>query len=110
MKTNEIRNIAVRKAAQSICRYKISALGFNKKGECIYKSSNSPRFHRYGGGIHAEMRVMKMAGPSLYSIFICRVNNKGDLLPIDPCPMCQAKARELGIKITTIPVKMKGSV
>lgn len=102
--TNDIIHIAKRKALQSPCRYKISALGFNGKGECIYRACNRPRFSRKGGGVHAEMDVMANAGPSLRYILICRVNNSGDLMPIDPCTMCKEKANELGIKITTIPI------
>lgn len=98
--TNE--TIAKKKALQSICRYKISALGFNKKGELIFSSSNKPRFDRKGGGIHAEMEVMLKAGPGLRTILICRVNRAGDLLPIEPCNICQEKADELNIKIYSI--------
>jgi cytidine deaminase len=97
-----IKTIAAKKATQSICRYKVSAIGFNKKGEIIHSSTNKPRFDRKGGGIHAEMEVMLKAGPALRTIVICRVNNAGDILPIEPCDMCQEKANELGIKIVSI--------
>jgi deoxycytidylate deaminase len=93
---------AKRRALKSSCRYKISALGFNSRGELIYSSFNKPRFKRYGGGVHAEMNVMLKAGPSLKTIILCRVNNYGKLLPIDPCSVCKRKSEELGIKIITI--------
>lgn len=97
-----IREMAIKKALQSSCRYKISALGFNRKAECIYKASNSPRFDHHRGGVHAEMKVMQKAGPGLAYIIICRANVSGDVLPIDPCEMCAEKARELGVRIYTI--------
>lgn len=96
------KNQLVKKAGQSMCRYKISAFGLNHKNEVIYKSTNKPRFQKKRGGIHAEMEVMLKAGPSLKTIIICRVNNEGDLLPIDPCIMCEEKANELGIKIISL--------
>ena len=99
---NEIALKAKLKALKSNCRYKISALGFNNKGELICSSFNKKRFKKYGGGLHAEMNVMLKAGPSLKTIVICRVNNKGKLLPIDPCCICSKKAQDLKVKIITI--------
>jgi hypothetical protein len=58
-------NIAIKKAATSSCRYKISALGFNKRGELVATATNRPRFYRHGGGIHAEMALMKEHPKSL---------------------------------------------
>jgi cytidine deaminase len=93
---------AIKKASYSQCNHKVSAIGINHRGEVIYSSFNKKRFERKGGGIHAEMDVMKKAGPSLNTIIICRVNMSGNLLPIDPCKTCHKKALELGIKIITI--------
>jgi hypothetical protein len=99
--SSAILKIAKNKAEQSICRYKISALGFNNKGELVASTVNSPRFCRKGGGVHAELRLMK-EHKGLKTILICRVGGSGDLLPIDPCVVCAKKAFELGIKIITI--------
>lgn len=104
---HHIKEIAIKKALnQNICKYKISALGFNKKGELIYKAFNKPSKKSFnekkGDGIHAEMTVMLKSGPSLHSILICRVNSSGDLLPISPCKSCQQKADELNIKIYSL--------
>ena len=94
---------AIRKASsQTICRYKVSAIGINHRGEVVYAASNRPRFNRKGGGIHAEMTVMKKSPPSLKSIILCRVGREGKLLKIHPCKTCQKKADELGVKIYTI--------
>ena len=101
MITNEILKVARNKAMQSICRYHVSALGFNNKGELVASTVNTPRFIKKGGGIHAEMRLMR-EHIGLKTILICRVNKHGDLLPIDPCICCGTKAMELGIKIKTI--------
>jgi tRNA(Arg) A34 adenosine deaminase TadA len=93
---------AIKKASYSACRHKVSAIGFNGKGEMIYSSFNKRRFNRKGGNFHAEMNVMRVAGKALKTIIICRVNNHGNLLPIDPCKVCAEKAKELGVKIITI--------
>jgi hypothetical protein len=103
MKLNpSIIKIAKRKALESHCRYKISALGFNRKNDLIDYVKNEHRWEGKGRGSHAEMLLMKRNCTSLKSIIICRVNRKGDFLPIDPCKVCAEKARELNIKIYTI--------
>lgn len=104
MKLKDIKKIekGLKKAKKSICRFKISAIGMNKKGEVIYISSNKPRFVRKYGGIHAEEEVIKKAGPSLYKIYIIRVNKNGDKLPIEPCKKCRNLAKKYNIKIKSI--------
>jgi cytidine deaminase len=100
----QILEIAIKKAKQSVCTYKVSAIGLNKRGEVIYKAFNRSRFMRHGGAVHAEMQVMLKAGPGLKTIIICRVGNGGAILPIDPCSICKAKAEELGVKIVSVGV------
>ena len=91
----------IKKAKKSTCRYKVSALGLTSKGEIIGLKNNSPRFSREGGSVHAEMALMRQYGENIKTIYICRVNGKGELLPIKPCKVCKRKAKELGIKILT---------
>lgn len=94
---------ARKKATQSICRTKVSALGFNANGDLVISATNRPRFSREGGGIHAELAVMAQARKKgVVSILIARVNRSGELMPIDPCDKCQAKADDLGIRIYTV--------
>ena len=93
---------AKNKALQSHCRYRISALGFSHKNDLIDYTTNHHRWEGKGKGMHAEMILMKRNPSALKSIIICRVNRKGDLMPIDPCKMCLEKANELNIKIYTI--------
>ena len=99
-----VRVLAQKKAQQSICKFKVSAIGLNAKGEVVAKAINRPRFSHKGGGIHAEMSVMKFARKKgIKTILICRVSTcNGELLPIDPCPRCAATAKKLGIKIVSI--------
>lgn len=93
----------IKKAIQSDCGFKVSAIGLNRKGDVIYIASNGVRFKRKHGGIHAEMKVMLKAGPGLHSIIICRTNRTGgNLLPIDPCKNCQKMADKLGVKIYSL--------
>ena len=98
--TDEAIKIAKRKAAQSVCHYKVSALGFNKRGEIICCLNNRPRFTRYGGGLHAEMRVVANY-PSVHTILLVRIGEKGKLLPIHPCSRCQKILNKLKVKVVT---------
>jgi len=100
---NNIKELARKKAAQSQCRSKVSALGLNKNGDIVCKAFNLSRFSRPGGGIHAEQIVMQQSRKKgVVSIIICRVGKGGNILPIHPCDTCQEKADELGIKILTV--------
>lgn len=100
--TRELLDRLRKKALGSSCKYKVSAIGLNKRGEVICSCTNMPRFSRYGGSVHAEMHVMRKAGPGLTTIILCRVGSKGNLLKIDPCPKCAEKAKELGVKIMQV--------
>ena len=94
---------ARKKATESICRTKVSALGFNRDGALVLTATNRPRFSREGGGVHAEMRILRRAKQmGVISILIARVNRSGDLLPIDPCDVCSSTAEKLGVRIYTV--------
>jgi tRNA(Arg) A34 adenosine deaminase TadA len=98
----ELTRLAISKAKQSICTYRVSAVGINKRGEVVMKAVNKSRFMRQGGAIHAEMQIMLRGGPAVKTILICRVGRAGDILPIKPCKACAKKAEELGIKIISV--------
>lgn len=89
----------IKKAGQSQCQYKIAAIAYSKKGNILGIVFNGSRFSRYGGGIHAERKLMQIYGRSISYIEICRTNGKGSVLPIEPCEVCQKIADKLGIKI-----------
>lgn len=97
-----IKQIAIKKAQQSDCRYKVSAIGFNRKGDIIGTSCNKHRVNKPGQSIHAEIDLMVRHGRKLRSIVICRTNNSGDLLPIHPCSTCQKFADRYGVIIRSI--------
>lgn len=100
-----VRNVydrLIKKALSSPCRFKVSSIGFDASGDVIALKTNLPRFMHKGGGIHAEMALMRQYGGVLKSIVIIRVGSNGNLLPITPCATCLAKAKELGIKISSI--------
>jgi len=105
-----IMNRLKSKASKSQCKYKVGAVGFNKRGEIIGFGFNRPRFSRLGGSIHAEMWLMLKYGKRLKEIVVCRVNKTGDVKPIDPCAVCAAKAKELGIKLHTVLSRQCGFV
>lgn len=95
-------NKARSKAIKSSCRYKISALGFSRKGDLLGTTNNGHRFESKGGGLHAEIELIKKYGRKLKTILICRVGNGGDLLPISPCNNCKKVADKLNIKIISV--------
>lgn len=93
---------AISKALQSTCRYKISAFGLNRKGEAFCCSTNKQFLESKGGGLHAEAILMRRHGRKIKCIVICRTNNRGDILPIDPCPNCKKMADRMGIVIKSV--------
>ena len=96
-------NKARKKAKESICRSRISALGFNRQGVCVLAKTNKPRFSRPGGGMHAEKLIMLQAKKKgIIKILICRIGLGGDIRPIHPCKGCQKLADKLGITIESI--------
>lgn len=102
MFNDNIRELVRKKALKSGCRYRIGAVGIAHDGRVLKCSFNKPRFHRHGGGIHAEREIMRTCGKNLKSILICRVNAYGKLLPIHPCPICREKANELNVQIYSV--------
>lgn len=92
-----------KKANQSSCIFKVAALGFNKKGECVASSVNKPFLNKKGGGIHAEEQLFKVAKKKgIVKILLCRVGRSGELRPIKPCCSCSKTAKKLGITIVSI--------
>jgi cytidine deaminase len=102
LKNKNIINFAIKKARTSACKFKISAIGFNAKGEIIGSSTNIMRFVRKGGGLHAEAKLIMRYRNNLDTILICRVNKTGEILPIEPCGNCLKLAEKYGIKIISV--------
>lgn len=98
----EIISRLKRKAQNSSCRYRIAAIGLDFRGNVISLAMNSPRFEHHGGGLHAEMAIMRGSPRSLRTIIILRIGASGIIRPIHPCLACARKAKELGISIKTI--------
>ena len=99
---DQIKKIAIRKAQQSECCYRISAVGLNKRGEVIGSTFNKIRLPHFRGGLHAEIDLIRRYGKNLKTIVICRVNRTGKVCKIDPCPNCKKVADKLGIKIISV--------
>lgn len=100
----EIIERARTKAGQSICKFSVAAIGLNKSGIPVMSRTNRPRFNQLGGGWHAERLVMEQAKiRGIVRIIVCRVGKAGNLLPIEPCNVCQKIADKLGIELVTIP-------
>ena len=98
----DIIDIATKKASQSPCKAKVSAIGLNKHGKVISTACNHPRFSKYGGGVHAEIKALARGGDKIRSIIIYRVGKLGDILPIECCPACRKVLDKKGINVYSI--------
>lgn len=95
-----------RKAISGSSQYHLAAAGFDKKGNLLSIEYNSFRrdevkIQKYSG-YHCEMRLIHRHGLKLHSIVLLRIGNRGDILPIDPCPKCATVLNKLRIKVTPI--------
>jgi tRNA(Arg) A34 adenosine deaminase TadA len=99
---NIIPKRALIKAAASSCRYKIAAIGFNRKNEIVGITYNSPRLRRLGGSTHAEINLLKRCGRKLRSIMVVRVGQSSNLLPIETCQNCKDALKGIRILKTKI--------
>lgn len=100
------------KATHSPCTYKISAIAFDKKGDVLGHATNSHSKNwnvldkcgrgREGTAAHAERQLFLRYRDLVKTIVICRIGRAGDLLPIDPCPVCQKVAAKYGAKIISV--------
>lgn len=82
--------------------YKICALAFSKKNNLLGIAMNGHRPFpavRRGMGLHAETELIKKFGRRIDRIYILRVGNDLDPLPIHPCENCAKVAAKYGIKI-----------
>ena len=105
--TIRIQKILHQAAQNSPGRFRIGGIAFDKKGEILGIAHNS--FHRNnltgdrkGTGDHCEARLIRRYRDNIKTIVIMRIGNAGDVLPIDPCPACQALCDKYGITILTI--------
>jgi cytidine deaminase len=97
-----VKNLAITKAKQSCCRYKVSAIGLDRLGNVTGSACNQKRFPNKGGSLHAEMALLRKHGKRVKSIIICRVNKHGKLKNIKPCDKCQLVLDTLKIKVYSI--------
>lgn len=103
----QIKRLLKEAASRSPGRFRIGGIAFNKKGEILGIAHNS--FHknnltgdRKGTGDHCEARLIRRYRDNIKTIVIMRIGNAGDILPIDPCPACQALCDKYGITVLTI--------
>ena len=85
--------------------YRIAAAAFSKKGNLLGIEMNGWRelvTTRRGTGKHAEAALIKKYGRKIDTIYILRVGNALDILPIHPCESCKNMAAKAGIKIVPI--------
>lgn len=83
-------------------RYRIVAIAFSKRNNLLGVAMNGFRDFMSDGkgkGMHAEMKLIKQFGKRIDRIYILRVGNSLDALPIHPCINCSKVANKMGIKI-----------
>ena len=98
----ELIDLAISKAKQSICNYKISAIGLNSRGDVIASSTNKHKGCGKGLGLHAEVELIRKYGRKIRSIVLCRVGRSGILRNIHPCPSCQKILDKMNIRVYSI--------
>lgn len=95
-----------KQAKKSPSTYRIGGLAFSNKGNLLGTAFNSYRNENIepgrGAGLHCEAMLMQKYGRSISTIIIIRIGNSGDILPIDPCPICKKLADKLDIKIISV--------
>lgn len=85
--------------------YRVIAAAYTKHGNLLGTEMNGwreMRTVRRGMGKHAEQALIKKFGRKIDTIYILRVGNSGDVLPIHPCESCSRIANKRGIKIVPI--------
>lgn len=88
-------------ARRSPCRYKVAAFGFDARGKCIGYAYNLPRLSKLGGGVHAEIALLKKVGTHRIKSMLVVRSSKGGLneAKIHVCPSCSKVINKLGIRI-----------
>jgi len=74
----------------------------NANGTLMHITTNAPRLFKRGGGIHAEVRVLRRAPKSVRTVYIARFGKSGNPLPIEPCESCARLARKLGVRVVSL--------
>lgn len=86
-------------AQRSPCRYKVAAAAISFTNEVIAVVTNQRRFMHTGGGIHAEINLLrKCKVEGVKKVVLMRVGASGSLRPIAPCKDCKKLLSKLGIK------------
>lgn len=93
----DLINRAIKKASKSVIKYRVAAIGLNKKGEVlgIVHSIKGVHLKR---SFHAEERLMTRY-PKVKKILIIRIGIGGKLRPIHPCSVCSKMAKKRGVVI-----------
>lgn len=102
MTTSDIIDQASKKARRTPCHFKVFAIGFDRSGDYLGTATNAPRFSKLGGGVHAEMRLLKRYGPRICTMIIGRSTAGGRLRSMKVCAACKRVLDAKKIKVTTI--------
>ncbi len=100
--THTILENLKKKTLKSHCSYYVGCVGFDKNFNFVGSSINQPRLHKEGGGVHAELNLLKKFGPRIKHILLCRLGKSGKFRPIHPCKNCRKVLDKMGIRVIMI--------
>lgn len=101
---------AVRLATTVIGRYRVGAVLLDKKGKVCSTGINSfqkthPTQKRYAVKVgmphkeflHAEIAALVKCRQKPTILVLARVDSKGTIMPVSPCPICKLALKEAGV-------------
>lgn len=96
----EIIDILFQEARKSTCRFRVSAVVLDERGNVLARGYNKPRLKRKGGGIHAEVDTLRKCDRNkIHTIVILRIGKGGDIRNIHPCLNCSKLLTKLNVKV-----------
>ena len=98
----EMVGMARSRAEDVVCRARVVAIGFDRRGDFLGIATNSPRINCKGGGLHAEIALLRKYGPKIHSLILCRFGHSGIPRPIEPCEACRRVLTKKGIKVSIL--------
>ena len=102
MNCDEFKDIAIQQSYKSAYKQRMGAVVVYR-GKIVGQGHN--KVHGTGvmrlDGLHAEIEALNHTTAQYRdgsTIYVCRVNKRGDLMLAKPCTACEKKMRKIGVK------------